>query len=189
MTLRVNAPSARLKSSGPECCRHRRDAGRTQGAGDGYDRRRGSLVCNAPDRHHRQRVWSRLRWLDAASHCNMIDSWLFRRNAINRGLFRNAAWAVEQKDYDPEVLWLPVGTTRPDLHLGDADPPDGTTYVADAQFILDWLGYSTAQSAKGTFDQEMLSQVQAFQQREGFPVTGTVGPLTWAALGYQVPHN
>ena len=58
---------------------------------------------------------------------------------------------------------------------------------AEAQFFLDWLGYSMPQTA--TFDQDMLDQVKAFQQHEGFPVTGTVGPLTWAALGYQVPHN
>jgi hypothetical protein len=127
-------------------------------------------------------------WLAAAGRCNMSNSWLFRRNAVDRGLFRNAAWAVQETNYDPEVLWLPVGTTRPDLHLGDTDSGE-TTYVADAQFFLDWLGYSMAQSTSGTFDQEMLDKVKAFQQDEGFPVTGTVGPLTWAALGYQVPHN
>lgn len=125
-------------------------------------------------------------WLAAAGNCNMSNAWLIRRNAVNRGAFRNAAWAVTQADYDPEVLFLPIGVTRPDLHPGDSDTR-GTTYVSEAQFFLDWLGYSTEQT--GILDAATLVQVKAFQQAEGFPVTGTVGPLTWAALGYQVPRN
>lgn len=125
-------------------------------------------------------------WLAAAANCNMSNAWLIRRNAVNRGAFRNAAWAVTQDDFDPEVLWLPIGVTRPDLHPGDSDTR-GTTYVSEAQFFLDWLGYPTEQT--GIYDAATLVQVKAFQQVEGFPVTGVVGPLTWAALGYQVPRN
>lgn len=125
-------------------------------------------------------------WLDAAANCRMVNAWLIRRNAVNRGLFRNAAWAIEQPNYDPSALLLPVGVARPDLHHGD-DDSGGTSYVSDAQRTLNWLGYTISET--GTFDDDTLTQVKAFQQAEGFPTTGTIGPLTWAALGYVVPKN
>jgi hypothetical protein len=125
-------------------------------------------------------------WLATAANCNMSNAWLVKRNAVNRGVFRNAAWAVARDDYDPEVLWLPIGVSRPDLHPGDSDSGD-TTYVSDAQYFLNWLGYATEKT--GIYDEATLVQVRAFQQDEGFPTTGTIGPLTWAALGYQVPRN
>ena len=121
-------------------------------------------------------------WLAAAANCRIAGSYV-SRNAVNRGLFRNAAWAVQQADFDAQVLFLPIGVTRPVLHQGDTDSGE-TTYVSDAQFFLSWLGYTVAQS--GAFDSDTLTEVRQFQQDEGFPVTGNIGPLTWAALGYGV---
>jgi hypothetical protein len=125
-------------------------------------------------------------WLEAAANCNMSNAWLTKRNAVNRGLFRNAAYAVAQDDFDPSILWLPIGVSRPNLNPGDTDSEDGA-YVSEAQVFLSWLGYTTEQT--GVFDDQTLDQVKAFQRDEGFPTTGTIGPLTWAALGYQVPSN
>jgi hypothetical protein len=125
------------------------------------------------------------RWLDAAANCRMSNDWLTKRNAVNRGLFRNAAWSAADPPDDPSVLFLPIGVSRPVLSEGDAD--DGnTTYVADVQSWLKWLGYPCPQT--GVFDGETTAAVKAFQGEEGFGADGRVGPLTWAALGFGVPN-
>ena len=129
-------------------------------------------------------------WLAAAKNCNMSNQWLAKRNAVNRGLFRNAAYSVAPPPSPAEDLALPIPGNRPRLQLGDQDGAD--TSVATLQSFLTWMGYPCTEN--GTFDQETDTAVRAFQTDEaalpgatGFSADGVVGPLTWAALGYLVP--
>jgi GH24 family phage-related lysozyme (muramidase) len=130
-------------------------------------------------------------WRGAATNCNMVNDWLVKRNAVNRGLFRNAAWAVEQPDFDPQTLFLEVPGSRPTVRLGDQDGEGGE--IASLQRFLGWLGYAVTET--GTFDVGTDAAVRAFQADEnqlpnggGFSSDGVVGQLTWAALGYLVPR-
>jgi peptidoglycan hydrolase-like protein with peptidoglycan-binding domain len=136
-------------------------------------------------------------WVDAAANCNMSNDFLTKRNAVNRGLFRNAAWAAQVVDppRDASLLYLAVPGNRPTLHPGDTDAThagagfDSETNVTDAQNFLAWLGMF-AGAITGTMDDDTVQALRAFQSGEkGFPVTGNVGPLTWAALGFVVPRD
>jgi hypothetical protein len=130
-------------------------------------------------------------WLEAAKNCNMGNSWLAKRNAVNRGLFRNAAVSAAPPPDDPATLLLPVPGARPTLRLGARD--DGADDSVNVlQQFLEWMGYTVVPS--GDFDQATDSAVRAFQSDEmslpgatGFTSDGVVGPLTWAALGFLVP--
>jgi hypothetical protein len=125
-------------------------------------------------------------WLGAAANCRMANDWLVKRNAVNRGLFRNAAWSVSPPPSDPSTLLLPVGAVYPTLRLGDADSGD-ESYVRQLQEWLAFLGYSA--EATGIFDDATHEAVLAFQRDEQFTPDGKVGPLTWAALGFMVPGS
>lgn len=136
-------------------------------------------------------------WVDAAANCNMGNDFLTKRNAVNRGLFRNAAWAAEVVDppRDATSLYLAVPGNRPTLHPGETDAAhagagfDSDTNVTDAQNFLTWLG-KFAGAITGTMDDDTVEAIRAFQSGEkGFPVTGNVGQLTWAALGFVVPRD
>jgi len=131
-------------------------------------------------------------WLDAAKNCNMGNSWLAKRNAVNRGLFRNAAYSATPPATDPATLLLPVPGSRPPLRLGDKDGGTDDS-VNTLQQFLQWMGYAVVPS--GDFDQATDSAVRAFQSDEmslpgatGFTSDGVVGSLTWAALGFLVPR-
>jgi len=130
-------------------------------------------------------------WVEAAKNCNMSNAWLAKRNAVNRGLFRNAAFTASQTSPDPGELVLPIPGDRPTLRLGAQDS-DGNSDVNQLQTLLSWLGYSV--NVSGVFDQATDTAVRAFQTDEsnlsgasGFTADGVVGPLTWAALGFGVP--
>jgi peptidoglycan hydrolase-like protein with peptidoglycan-binding domain len=131
-------------------------------------------------------------WLEAAKNCNMANAWLIKRNAVNRGLFRNAAYSAAPPPDDPSKLFLEIPGSRPVIQIGDQDIPGSTEHVATAQGFLNWLGYSVAKT--GTFDQATEGAVKAFQTDErglpnggAFSIDGKIGPLTWAGLGYVVP--
>lgn len=69
-------------------------------------------------------------WLSAARDCNMSNSWLAKRNAVNRGLFRNAAYSAAPPPSDPSELLLGVTDHRPTLRLNDSDATtDGSVSV------------------------------------------------------------
>lgn len=130
-------------------------------------------------------------WRTAATEENLSNSWMIRRNAINRGLMRNAAWWQGQQGYDSQTLVLEVPGSRPTVRLGDVD--GDTDDIASMQRFLTWLGYPVSDT--GTFDDATDAQVKAFQSAEnalhnggGFTPDGVVGQLTWAALGYLVPR-
>lgn len=119
-------------------------------------------------------------WLGAAANCTMSNAWLAKRNAVDRGLFRNAAYSVSQ-GADPSALYLEIGSQRPVLRLGDSGDD-----VASLQRFLSFLGYF-AGDASGQFDQDTDTAVRSFQTADGLGADGVVGQLTWAALGYNVP--
>ena len=130
-------------------------------------------------------------WLEAAKNCNMGNSWLAKRNAVNRGLFRNAAYSAAPPAGDPTTLLLPIPGHRPTLRLGDKDGGTDDS-VNTLQQFLQWMGYAVVPS--GDFDEGTNSAVRAFQSDEislpgatGFTSDGVAGPLTWAALGFLVP--
>lgn len=139
-------------------------------------------------------------WAAATTHCNMANSWTARRNAVNRGLFRNAAW-VASASADSSRLYIVIPGNRPtlQLHATDSDHAgkgfDDDTSVSTLQTFLQWLGYYGG-AVNGDFDEETDRAVRAFQQDEhdltkkmgGFDVDGIVGRQTWAALGYVVPR-
>jgi hypothetical protein len=56
-------------------------------------------------------------WLAAAANCNMSDAWLAKRNAVDRGLFRNAAYLVSQAA-NPSVLYLEIVGGRRQTGMG-----------------------------------------------------------------------
>jgi peptidoglycan hydrolase-like protein with peptidoglycan-binding domain len=139
-------------------------------------------------------------WLTAARQCNMSNSWLVKRNAVNRGLFRNAAYTVAT-NADPSELFLAVPGNMPVLKLGvipdeftgqgfDSDEP-----IATLEGFLSWLGFDPG-AQDDWFDDATHNAVAAFQRHEheltadrgGFTVDGIVGRTTWAALGYVVPR-
>jgi GH24 family phage-related lysozyme (muramidase) len=149
--------------------------------------------------------WPRFRaacaardWSAAVQDCNLSNHWLGKRNAVNRGLFRNAQWA---KDHGADIteLQLAIPGNRPTLSLGatDADHAgagyDTDDSVSTAQRFLTYLGYPCSET--GTFDDETDAAVRDFQSNEnqlaaaqgGFSADGVVGRMTWAALGYVVP--
>jgi len=119
-------------------------------------------------------------WLAAAANCNMSNSWLIKRNAVNRGLFRNAAYSVAQAA-DPSTLYLEVGSRRPTIRLNDSGED-----VASVQRFLTFLGFYGGE-ATGQFDDATDAAVRSFQGSDGLGADGVVGQLTWAALGYTVP--
>lgn len=119
-------------------------------------------------------------WLGAAANCTMSDAWLVKRNAVDRGLFRNAAYSVSQ-GADPSVLYLEIGSQRPVIQLGDSGDD-----VATLQRFLTFLGYYAGDTL-GQFDQATDTAVRNFQAADGLGADGVVGQLTWAALGYSVP--
>jgi murein L,D-transpeptidase YcbB/YkuD len=125
-------------------------------------------------------------WFGAAANCHMVNDWLVKRNAVNRGLFRNAAWSALPPPSDPSQLLLPVGAVYPTIQRGQVDSGD-ETYVGSLQQWLAFLGYSVEQT--GAFDDATYEVVVAFQRDEGFTRDGKVGQLTWAALGFMVPTN
>lgn len=138
-------------------------------------------------------------WLAAAANSVIGNGWLRKRNAVNRGLFRNAAYSVAS-GYDPSGLLLVVPGMLPTLRSGSTDAEfagqgyDSDTPVTSLQQFLEWLGYPTP--ATGTFDEQTDSGVRAFQADEasitasggGFTVDGIVGSTSWAALGFIVPR-
>jgi hypothetical protein len=140
-------------------------------------------------------------WIAATTHCNMVNAWLVKRNAVNRGLFRNAAWAAAESR-DTTQLYISVPGNRPVLSLGSTDAGDaGQGYDTDdsvttLQGFLQYLGFHGAE-VNGTFDASTEASVRTFQSAEndltategGFDVDGKAGPITWAALGYVVPRN
>jgi len=123
-------------------------------------------------------------WFGAAANCHMVNDWLVKRNAVNRGLFRNAAWSAAPPPSEPAILFLPVGAVRPTIQRGQTDTGDDTL-VSDLQAWLSFLGYPVEQT--GSFDDATHDAVVAFQRDEGFTADGTVDELTWAALGFMVP--
>lgn len=139
-------------------------------------------------------------WFAATMHCNMVNSWLIRRNAVNRGLFRNAAWATSEKaDFDQ--LYIVVPGRRPRLQLGatDADHAgqgyDSDDSVSVLQGFLQYLGFYDG-DVTGIFDRATDDSVRGFQLFEQtlphnheFAVDGIVGQMSWAALGYVVARN
>lgn len=136
------------------------------------------------------------RWLAAASECNMSNHWMLRRNAVDRGLFRNAAW-VDATGADPTQLYIGIPGNLPTLRLGASDEQyagqgyDVDDPVSTLQRFLAFLGHDAP--ATGTFDAGTDAAVRAFQANEerlmpGFGVDGVVGRTTWAALGYVVPQ-
>jgi peptidoglycan hydrolase-like protein with peptidoglycan-binding domain len=131
-------------------------------------------------------------WRAAAANCNMVNSWLIRRNAVNRGLFRNAAWWLEQPTFDASTLVIDIPGSRPTVRLNDKDSGSDDN-IASLQRFLTWFGFPAA--ATGTFDAATDTAVRQFQQAEnalhngsGFGADGVVGQLSWAALGYLVPR-
>ncbi|TDD59555.1 peptidoglycan-binding protein [Kribbella antibiotica] len=150
--------------------------------------------------------WPRFRaacaaqdWAAAVQDCGLSNAWLSKRNAVNRGLFRNALWAKDN-GADPAELQLQIPGNRPRLALGatDADNAgqgfDTDDSVSSLQRFLTYLGYACSES--GEFDGETDTAVRSFQSNEnqlaaaqgGFAADGIVGALTWAALGYVVPR-
>jgi len=126
-------------------------------------------------------------WSGAARQVNLSNSWMVRRNAINRGLLRNAWWSQTRERPVLEQLYLDVHARYPVVRHGDTNE-----YVSHAQHFLVFLGYPGPTS--GSFDDGTLDQVTSFQTDEknlhngaSFANDGIVGNLTWAALGYQVP--
>jgi hypothetical protein len=148
--------------------------------------------------------WPRFRaacgaqsWLEAVTQCNMSNDWLVKRNAVNRGLFRNAAYAAEQQA-DPDQLYLAVPGNMPVLKTGSTDQElagegfDTDEPVSTLERFLAWLGFDPG-GQDGVFDEGTNRAVVAFQQQEqqltaSFTVDGIVGRTTWAALGYVVPQ-
>lgn len=136
------------------------------------------------------------QWREALQHCNMVNSWMMRRNAVSRGLFRNADWATtEQQAFDR--LYVAIPGRRPVVQKGDTDAThagqgfDSDESVSDLQGFLEYLGFDI--DVTGTFDQTTDDAVQGFQLFEktldnnhDFVVDGKVGLLSWAALGYVV---
>ncbi|MEU2244622.1 peptidoglycan-binding domain-containing protein [Streptomyces sp. NPDC018338] len=135
------------------------------------------------------------KWFKAARECNMNGSGLLKRNAVNRGLFRNAAVSAEPPASDPAVLFLPIPGNRPKRQLGDG-PDDAHVALVQRMFNPDRLNHLTPGTfTPGTFDAATLTAVKAFQSGEAalpgsgtFPVTGVVAELTWACLGEHVPQ-
>jgi hypothetical protein len=139
-------------------------------------------------------------WFEAVVNCNMVNDWLIRRNAVNRGLFRNAAWAAEEKQAFDQ-LYIVVPGRRPVLRLGNTDADhagqgyDSDDSVSTLQGFLGYLGFY-ARDITGELDDATDEAVRGFQLFErslphnsGFAVDGVVGQTTWAALGYVVPTN
>ncbi|MEU5324324.1 peptidoglycan-binding domain-containing protein [Streptomyces sp. NPDC021056] len=135
-------------------------------------------------------------WFAAARECNMAGSLLEKRNAVNRGLFRNAAISEEPPASDPNVLFLPIPGSRPRRQFGDVDgPQDDDIAVIQGMFRPSRLNFLIPGTfTRGTFDTATLTGVKAFQASEAalpnaglFPVTGIVAELTWASLGEHVP--
>lgn len=129
-------------------------------------------------------------WFGAARQCNMAGTRLVKRNAVDRGLFRNAAVSTEPPPSDPDTLFLPIPGSRPQLSSGSADvPPDDDVGTLQRMFQPSRLNLLAPGSfTPGTFDTATDAAVRAFQSGEsGFPVTGVVAELTWAALGEGVP--
>jgi len=138
-------------------------------------------------------------WNAAVAQCNLGNQWLGKRNAVNRGMLRNARWAVDN-GVDLSGLQLSVPGNRPTLSLGatDADHAgrgfDSDDSVSSLQRFLQYLGFGSADN--GTFDEETDGAVRGFQSAEnglsakqgGFTVDGEVGQMTWAALGFVVPQ-
>jgi len=131
-------------------------------------------------------------WLKAAKNCNIANTWLAKRNAVNRGLFRNAAYSAAPPASEPGTLLLPIPGSRPTIRLGDKDG-DTDDSINTLKAFLQWMGYPVTPS--GDFDQPTDDAVRAFQTDEtrlsgaiGFTPDGVVGPLTWAALGFLVPR-
>lgn len=129
-----------------------------------------------------RRTCSDMDWLAAAANCNMSNAWLTKRNAVNRGLFRNAAYSVSQ-GADPSELYLEINAHRPTLRLGESGED-----VASLQRFLTYLGFYAGES-HGQFDEQTNVAVRAFQSNDGMTTDGIVGQLTWAALGYIVPRT
>lgn len=137
------------------------------------------------------------KWFDAARECNMVGSGLEKRNAVDRGLFRNAAVSAEPPASDPDILFLPIPGDRPKRQFGDIDAPgDDDVAVIQRMFRPDRLNFLAPGSfTPGTFDSATLTAVKAFQSGEAalpnaglFPVTGVVAALSWASLGEHVPQ-
>lgn len=80
------------------------------------------------------------------------------------------------------LLAVAVTTVDPTLGLGARGPQ-----VEQVQRRLVELGYETP--VDGRFGQETRSAVVAFQNAQGLPVTGVVGPLTEAALRNPAPST
>lgn len=119
-------------------------------------------------------------WFSAAANCNMSNAWLVKRNAVNRGLFRNAAYAVAQ-GVDPSTLYLEIGSRRPVVRKNDQGED-----VASLQRFLAFLRFYAGQD-HGLFDDATDAAVRSLQTADGLTADGVVGPLTWASLGYNVP--
>lgn len=129
-------------------------------------------------------------WFRAARECNMAGADLVKRNAADRGLFRNAAVSEEPPPDDPEILFMPIPGNRPRLQLGSVDvSPADDVGVLQRMFQPSRLNLLAPGSfTAGTFDSPTETAVRNFQSGEaGFPVTGVVAELTWAALGEGVP--
>ncbi|MBN3496386.1 peptidoglycan-binding domain-containing protein [Arthrobacter pascens] len=124
---------------------------------------------------------STMNWLDAAAKCDMSNAWLIKRNAVNRGLFRNASYSVSQRA-DPSVLYIEIGSQRPTLRMSDAGED-----VASLQRFLAYLGFYVGEQS-GQFDEPTDAAVRSFQSSDELTNDGVVGQLTWAALGYIVPR-
>jgi hypothetical protein len=144
-------------------------------------------------------------WLRAAANCNMSNDWLIRRNAVQRGLFRNAAWVMDEvgdeKPRDLATLYIAIPGRRPVLRQGMSDDThagqgfDDDESVSALQYFLGWLKFYGGKQS-GFFDEETDSAVRDFQRFErnlpanqAFVVDGIVGQISWAALGYVVPSN
>jgi putative peptidoglycan binding protein len=139
-------------------------------------------------------------WFEAVHHCNMVNTWLIKRNAVNRGLFRNAAWAVDEKQAFDQ-LYIVVPGRRPVLRLNMTDDDhagqgfDSDDSVSTLQGFLGYLGFYGG-DITGVFDQATDDAVRGFQlfekslpNNDQFTVDGIVGQTSWAALGYVVPTN
>lgn len=85
----------------------------------------------------------------------------------------------------PEPPVKPAPAPQSDLPILTRD--DSGELVLYVQKRLGQAGFPLSATPNGYFGPATEAAVRAFQQAKGLPVTGNVGPLTWAALG--VKHN
>jgi GH24 family phage-related lysozyme (muramidase) len=127
---------------------------------------------------------SRQDWAAAAANSHMDETGnpgLASRNAANRVLFLNAAYAVSH-GWDLSVLRYTISGSRATVRSGSSG-----SNVTFLQTRLQALGYTAA--ASGQFDDATTQAVMRFQADNQLKVDGIVGLVSWAALGTCVPAS